>query len=583
MIYVNNDTIKIILPKTNTSYQQNRIVVNNQLTNFSYEFHLTDISDSIEYYEFIRPNFDCNGYLGSYDYKIYHNDILLDNGIVVVEGANVVEDIEYTLNEKIYEYTPNTVFYPEVSRVKTITENGEYDVENFDKVIIEVYEGADCNEVINSLREQINALEDVKTRLEAENEILDRENEVLEEENKNLQGKIDTVTTFTITSNGVYTPNNNTLGWNKVIVNVPNSGEGNNEEYEELITALTNTINTLQNEINTLRNEKTELENRIDTITSINITQEGIYEAPEGVLGYNKITVSIENPDEPVEPNTPNYLYFKNYDGNNWFSIKYKTDGTTSPNFEYSYDGVNFTQWDYSDLFIRGTQTLYLRGVNNTRISDINNHFTGHATGCDKVIIGGNIMSLVDGIGETKVIPDDYMFSNLFQDFFYSVVDDSSSKVDLYLSDLVLPATELTTGCYQDMFSGTDVWEMPKELPAKVLKPYCYANMFASDTLTTITNRSYVTPAPILYGETLVEGCYDFMFWNCSQISYIVCLAKYNPDAIDFTYMCKAETNDYIGQKLFICYETYFWEDMEVRHEAYMSYLPAELLDRLYK
>ena len=95
----------------------------------------------------------------------------------------------------------------------------------------------------------------------------------------------------------------------------------------------------------------------------------------------------------------------------------------------------------------------------------------------------GNIMSLVDekNFATAKTLSADYTFRRLF----YS----NNTLTDA--SGLLLPATELATNCYRQMFMG------------------CTA----------------LTTAPELPAPTLVNNCYYQMFQNCSKLATVTCLA----------------------------------------------------------
>ena len=143
MIYINKNTETVIVPRVNQTLQQNRVVVTNQITNSTYELSLADISTDKNFYEYINPvKGYVKGYEGSYNYKIMCDDIVLSSGIVVVEGDNIAENttdkVEYQYTQNIIQYTPDIEYIPVVDRVKDITANGEFNVENFDKVYINV-------------------------------------------------------------------------------------------------------------------------------------------------------------------------------------------------------------------------------------------------------------------------------------------------------------------------------------------------------------------------------------------------------------------------------------------------------------
>lgn len=80
--------------------------------------------------------------------------------------------------------------------------------------------GGDCSE----LEAQIQALEAEVAALEAENSTLETENNTLEASNTQLESQIASISTLSVTENGKYTPEPNTLGWNNVEVNVAGGG-----------------------------------------------------------------------------------------------------------------------------------------------------------------------------------------------------------------------------------------------------------------------------------------------------------------------------------------------------------------------
>lgn len=137
----------------------------------------------------------------------------------------------------------------------------------------------------------------------------------------------------------------------------------------------------------------------------------------------------------------------------------------------------------------------------------INTTFT--ATGAFKVY--GNVMSLLYGdnfIEEVNLTNRNSAFNNLFKSNIY--ITDAS--------DLILPATTLSTSCYANMFYGcTSLVTAPKILPATTLVAYCYSIMFYG--------CSKLEKSPILPATTLVKYCYQMMFRECSNMNHITCLA----------------------------------------------------------
>ena len=100
-----------------------------------------------------------------------------------------------------------------------------------------------------------------------------------------------------------------------------------------------------------------------------------------------------------------------------------------------------------------------------------------------------------------------------------------------------LPATKLSSQCYQSMFASTGLTEAP-ELPATTLANYCYAYLFNDCKNLTVAPKlpatklapwcyqgmfsySAITEAPELKVEDLSNsnGCYSSMFEGCTELT----------------------------------------------------------------
>ena len=117
-----------------------------------------------------------------------------------------------------------------------------------------------------------------------------------------------------------------------------------------------------------------------------------------------------------------------------------------------------------------------------------------------EVECSGNIMSLC---GFKKELTHEYQFYNLFY----------GSKITTAPK---LPATTLTEGCYEKMFSGCTSLVKAPELPATTLTTFCYADMF--EDCTSLVN------APELPALELADNCYWGMFSRCSKLNYVKAL-----------------------------------------------------------
>ncbi|MBR6086813.1 MAG: leucine-rich repeat protein [Prevotella sp.] len=78
-------------------------------------------------------------------------------------------------------------------------------------------------------------------------------------------------------------------------------------------------------------------------------------------------------------------------------------------------------------------------------------------------------------------------------------------------SGLLLPATTLAEGCYGYMFSNCTSLTAAPTLPATTLANDCYNSMFSGCTS--------LTTAPVLPATTLANYCYHTMFSNCTSLT----------------------------------------------------------------
>ena len=266
------------------------------------------------------------------------------------------------------------------------------------------------------------------------------------------------------------------------------------------------------------------------------------------------------------------------------FRIKGPDTGSAIVTFNYNFndDGIEYSldnghNWHNSgadncsfELFagqeacIRGTRTTYRNGRSfNDNYAKPYNKPIFVAT--QKVYIAGDISSLFAGGLLTE-----YALQGAFS---RPEANGAIDYIDIDPDDpLILPWSELKTGCFVRMFFNCTSLKWAPELPATVLADHCYYNMFrqctgiksylfslpamtlkqdcyreifrgctnlevVADNLfpaTTLATSCYqqlfaddkkLTRAPELPAETLVSECYKQMFSGCEKLNYIKCLA----------------------------------------------------------
>ena len=218
---------------------------------------------------------------------------------------------------------------------------------------------------------------------------------------------------------------------------------------------------------------------------------------------------------EPHVHETPGvYYYTAVYDEdtastqNNWLCFTAEEAGSevwyynvgNNPDVQYSLDGGKTwkTLGEGSKVTLKNIgDKVYFKGNNPEGFSHGQVERSGFKmSGLIKA--SGSVMSLVDGVGKSKVIPNDYCFSALF------------NRCEALTQAPELPATTLTKACYEFMFQDCiNLTEAPK-LPATKIYDKSYVGMFMG--------CSNLKEAPALPATEMKYRCYDSMFRQCTSL-----------------------------------------------------------------
>ena len=185
------------------------------------------------------------------------------------------------------------------------------------------------------------------------------------------------------------------------------------------------------------------------------------------------------------------YLKFTFVSGGTWIH----RNSSSSRGIEYSINNGKWKHIGSIELSVLSGDTIRVRGTNN--VYDVNS-FGGTAY----FNLSGNIMALIGGVNYENLKELNYnrVFAQIFA---------NSNVVEA--SELLLPATTLTSNCYESMFQGCTSLTTAPALSANTLADYCYYRMFKDC-------RS-LTTAPELPANTLVDSCYCYMFYNCTSLT----------------------------------------------------------------
>ena len=278
----------------------------------------------------------------------------------------------------------------------------------------------------------------------------------------------------------------------------------------------------------------------------------------------------------------PNYLCFEVDEGTEISLVIPNSSSTNNEYFfkedvdiKYSYDKE---QWipltKNKTITIFNHCLIYFKGRNNCfyKIEDSKKYIVSFKV-TKPFKCFGNIMTLIDEIGETTELTEKYAFAYLFQsnplitapelpattltehcyegmfkrcyqllkapslpattlaDYCYLSMFYDCDKL-MYPPEL--PAISLTLGCYENMFGSCQNLSIPPELPATSLAEDCYAGMFANCDNLLIT--------PELPATILAKGCYRSMFYHCDQLETTPLLPAKNWVKDSYTsmfYACK--------------------------------------------
>ena len=210
---------------------------------------------------------------------------------------------------------------------------------------------------------------------------------------------------------------------------------------------------------------------------------------------------------EKVDPTQGDWLCFTaEKEGSEiWFGVVDEDGDEVEdkyPDLQYSIDeGKTWTPLAPKEIVTLKNvgDKVYFKGNNPDGFSQSGRRTSFHMSGL--IAASGNVMSLIDGVGETTVIPNNECFTRLFE------------GCAALTKAPELPATKLTNGCYSGMFLGCENLLEAPELPAMELTESCYLEMFGF--------CNSLTKAPTLPATKLTYLCYGGMFRGCVRLTQV--------------------------------------------------------------
>lgn len=212
------------------------------------------------------------------------------------------------------------------------------------------------------------------------------------------------------------------------------------------------------------------------------------------------------NVGDVITANSTDKIYFRSTD-NITFSFTSSNYMKFQVNNEFNVEGNVMSLLNYSDSFDKYDHgycfynLFYMSKIKNIS-ADFLPAMEVPGYGYANMFQNCNLLENAPNLPATKV--NQYSYQYMFS---------SCSKLTTAPN---LPATDLTNaiGCYNGMFSSSDVRYIPNSLPAMSVPNYAYTNMFRSSKVTYI-------PENFLPATTLGSYCYQYMFSDCSNLSMV--------------------------------------------------------------
>ena len=373
MIYINSNIVSF--PRHSRSEVVLLHLVN-QLTQTNIDVEVTNTSTNPKLYTFDLSSAMLQLIAGQYNYYLYSLDkSVIGNGILQVEDYTT-EDVNYNIEYNIIQYSPEDEEIIIPIRKLTIIENGEYDVTDYEKVIVEV---AIDEEVIEEYEETISNLEVEIDDLNLQNEIKDVEINELKDSNTTLTNDLNSA--------------------NEQITTL------NNEKVylENINSTLNSELRSANAVINNLEAEVEEQQAYIDTATAITITENGTYTPPTGVVGYNSISVDVSGASNPkyVLSNGTKLGYSSSSTDINNFIFSEVTD------FTFMFDHLNLTTIPAIDT---SNGTNFNDMFSNAKITTISLIDTSKGTHFSRMFFYCQNLTTIPAIDTSKGI----YFDNIF-------------------------------------------------------------------------------------------------------------------------------------------------------------------------
>lgn len=190
-------------------------------------------------------------------------------------------------------------------------------------------------------------------------------------------------------------------------------------------------------------------------------------------------------------------------------------------NAKYSFVGYGPSDDEYYSIYSFGYSSAGFDLMGNIMSMIGGDNFSNLTSfGSDDVFIG--FFKACNGLRDASklLLPATTVTSKCYDNMFFSCIGLTTAPE--------LPATRLGSQCYDGMFYNCrNLTTAPTVLPSTALTYKCYYEMFR--------NCSNLISAPELPATTLTNYCYSYMFYGCTKLNYVKCMAENNIESYNLT------------------------------------------------
>lgn len=137
MVYLDKNSTKVLFPRVSIQ-EVTLITFINQITKEIIDCPVKDASSNNNFYTVDLSRFLSHFTIGQYDYTLYNDKVAIGTGIMQFGDYKTDLNKGYSADIEVVQYDADSPYTPLPDRVIKITENGTYDVDDYNKANVNV-------------------------------------------------------------------------------------------------------------------------------------------------------------------------------------------------------------------------------------------------------------------------------------------------------------------------------------------------------------------------------------------------------------------------------------------------------------